>query len=91
MCQAWYVTSGYGNDYDNTQLWEFGIEVVMMGYYAMYVTAIVKTLMLCKPHEWNQFGVTICLFVRSIPAILLHHGIKAFEVSVADAAAEMET
>eukprot|EP00957_Ditylum_brightwellii_P137181 10458741-Ditylum_brightwellii.AAC.1 len=62
MCQAWYVTSGYSNDYDNTRLWEFGIEAVMMGYYAM-----------------------------SIPAVLLHHGIKAFEVSVADAAAETET
>eukprot|EP00957_Ditylum_brightwellii_P182079 13872493-Ditylum_brightwellii.AAC.1 len=77
-------------DYNNTRLWELGIEAVMMGYCAMHVTAIVKTLMLCKLHTWNQFGVTICLFMRSIPAVLFHHGVKAFEVSVADAAAEME-
>jgi len=62
-----------------------GTEAVMMGYYAMYVTAIVKTLMLRKPHGWTRFGVTICLFMRFIPAVLLHHGVKAFEVSVADA------
>eukprot|EP00957_Ditylum_brightwellii_P195787 14916723-Ditylum_brightwellii.AAC.1 len=78
-------------DYDDAWLWELGIEAVMMGYYAMYITAIIKTLMLCKPHEWNQFGVTICLFMRSIPAVLLHRSIKVFEVSVANGVAEMET
>eukprot|EP00957_Ditylum_brightwellii_P174706 13302942-Ditylum_brightwellii.AAC.1 len=62
-------------DYNNTRLWELDIEAVMIRHYAVYVTAIVKASMLCK----------------FVPAVLLPHGIKSFEVSVADAAAEIKT
>jgi len=52
-----------------------GAEAVMAAYYAMYVTAIIKTLMLSKKeHGWSRFGVSASLLMRLFPAVFLRMG-----------------
>lgn len=43
------------------------------GYYAMYLLAVTKTLLLKDPHGWSRFGLSASLLMRLIPAILYFH------------------
>uniref|UniRef100_A0A7S2R0F4 ethanolamine-phosphate cytidylyltransferase n=1 Tax=Eucampia antarctica TaxID=49252 RepID=A0A7S2R0F4_9STRA len=61
-----------------------GSEAMMMLYYAMYVTAVVKTMLLKKPHGWSRFGLSASLLMRFLPAIFLHFGVPSFELKTAD-------
>jgi len=52
-----------------------GSEAMMAAYYAMYVTAVVKSLMLSKKeHGWSCFGVSVSLLMRMIPAVFIKLG-----------------
>lgn len=46
-------------------------EFSMTVYYALYVTALIKTLNLGKEHGWSRFGLSVCLLMRVLPAILI--------------------
>ena len=61
-----------------------GSELIRMGYYVMFYTAVVKVLMLRKPHGWSRFGMSTSLLMRFLPAIFLHLGVDAFDVTTAD-------
>lgn len=39
-------------------------------YYAMYLLAVTKTLLLKQPHGWSRFGLSASLLMRLIPAVL---------------------
>jgi hypothetical protein len=54
---------------------KLGPEMIQMFYYSMYLTAIVKTLMLRKEHNWRRFGIIFCLTMRFIPAVFLRWGV----------------
>lgn len=43
------------------------------GYYAMYLLAVTKTLLLQNPHGWSRFGLSASLLMRLIPALLYFH------------------
>lgn len=60
-----------------------GAEAIMMIYYIMYVTALVKSLMLRKPHGWSRFGLSASLLMRFLPALFMRFGVN-FSVSVLD-------
>jgi hypothetical protein len=53
-----------------------GPEIVLAFYYFMYVTAVVKILMLNSPHSWTRrFGLlTTTLLMPFVSVILLHLG-----------------
>jgi len=52
-----------------------GAEAIMAAYYAMYITALIKTLMLSKKeHGWSRFGVSTSLTMRLFPALFLRLG-----------------
>ena len=40
----------------------------------MYLTALVKTLLLKKDHNWSRFGIIFCLTMRLIPAVFIRWG-----------------
>mmetsp|Transcript_30236 Transcript_30236/g.66490 ORF Transcript_30236/g.66490 Transcript_30236/m.66490 type:complete len:552 (-) Transcript_30236:1235-2890(-) len=61
-----------------------GFEMLRLGYYIMFYTAIVKVLLLSKPHGWSRFGLSTSLMMRFLPAVFLHMGIQAFELKTAD-------
>lgn len=54
-----------------------GSEIVKALYYLMYVLAVTKTLLLKEPHGWSRFGLSVCLLMRIVPAILLHFGVES--------------
>jgi cytidyltransferase-like protein len=62
---------------------QVGSEAVMYMYYTIYLIAVVKSLLLKKPHGWSRFGLSASLLMRFVPAVLFHLGL-AFEVGVAD-------
>jgi len=62
---------------------ELGGEIIMTLYYMMYVTAVIKTLLLKKPHGWSRFGILASLLMRFIPAAFMHIGIS-FDLTVRD-------
>jgi len=43
------------------------------GYYAMYLLAVSKTLLLKEPHGWSRFGLSSSLLMRLLPAMLYFH------------------
>ena len=47
--------------------------LVKYGYYALFLLAVTKTLLLKNPHEWSRFGLLASLLMRFIPAILYFH------------------
>jgi len=51
------------------------------GYYAMYLLAVTKTLLLRHPHGWSRFGLSASLLMRLIPAILYFHSDDFIRVS----------
>jgi len=51
------------------------------GYYAMYLLAVTKTLLLKEPHGWSRFGLSASLLMRLIPAILYFHSDDVIRVS----------
>ncbi len=55
---------------------ELACEAVMTFYYAMYITAVVKTFLLEKVHGWTKFGLAASLLMRFLPAIILRIGWK---------------
>ena len=61
-----------------------GMELVMLTYYSLYIVAVVKCLMLTKPHGWSRFGLSASLLMRSIPAVFLHYGVSAFDLKTVD-------
>ena len=58
-------------------------ELVKTVYYAMYLLAVVKTLLLKHPHGWSRFGLSTSLLMRIVPAILIHFGLES-EINVID-------
>lgn len=48
-----------------------GSELVMVTYYTVYVLALVRILLLQRPHGWSRFGLSASLLMRVIPALLL--------------------
>lgn len=60
-----------------------GSEVVMCFYYAMYVLAVTKTLLLQSPHGWSRFGLSTSLLMRIVPAVLIHFGVDS-KITVVD-------
>lgn len=61
-----------------------GFEAMMVLYYAMYVTAVIKSLLLKKPHGWSRFGLSVSLLMRCLPAIFLHFGVPSFKLETSD-------
>ena len=61
-----------------------GSEAVMMFYYTMYFIALVKTLLLQKPHGWSRFGLSASLLMRFLPALFLHMGVPTLQIKMAD-------
>ncbi len=62
-------------------------EAIMMFYYCMYITAVVKTFLLEKMHGWTRFGLAASLLMRFLPAIILRVGWKTsgdFNLTVLD-------
>ena len=55
---------------------ELACEAIMTFYYAMYITAVVKTFLLENGHGWSKFGITASLLMRFVPAIILRVGWK---------------
>eukprot|EP00978_Attheya_sp_CCMP212_P013557 scaffold34019_cov60-Attheya_sp.AAC.3 len=53
-----------------------GPGIVLTFYYCMYATAVVKILLLKKPHGWSRFGLLTSLLMRLVPTILLHFGME---------------
>jgi len=47
--------------------------IVKYGYYAMYLLAVTKTMLLKAPHGWSRFGLSASLLMRLIPALLYFH------------------
>mmetsp|Transcript_28459 Transcript_28459/g.77064 ORF Transcript_28459/g.77064 Transcript_28459/m.77064 type:complete len:578 (-) Transcript_28459:465-2198(-) len=47
--------------------------MIKYGYYAMYLLAVTRTLLLKDPHGWSRFGLSASLLMRLIPAILYFH------------------
>jgi choline-phosphate cytidylyltransferase len=45
-------------------------EAIMVGYYAIYIVAVLKSLLLKSPHGWSRFGLSASLLMRVIPALL---------------------
>jgi cytidyltransferase-like protein len=74
----WWLQDKYDQDPAN-----LGLEAIMMLYYAMYTTAVIKALLLKRPHGWSRFGILSSLLMRLIPAILLHLGVS-FEITMMD-------
>lgn len=60
-----------------------GAELITMIYYAMYVTAVIKSCMLRKPHGWSRFGLSASLLMRFLPAIFIHVG-PASDITILD-------
>jgi len=58
---------------------ELAQDLVMYAYYATYVMAVIKTLLLKKSHAWSRFGLLASLTMRLIPAILFHVGLLSGE------------
>ena len=54
---------------------KLGPEMIQMMYFSMYATALIKTLLLHKDHNWSKFAIFFCLSMRLIPAVLLRWGI----------------
>jgi len=50
---------------------KLGPEMIQLFYFTMYATALVKTLLLKRVHNWSKFGIFFCLTMRLIPAVLL--------------------
>jgi len=67
--------------YDNPK--QVASEIVKAVYYAMYVLAVTKTLLLKKPRGWSRFGLSASLLMRIVPAILIHFGV-ASEIKTVD-------
>lgn len=65
---------------DPTQI---GSEAVMYSYYAIYLVAVTKSLLLKSPHGWSRFGLSASLLMRFLPALLFQLGFSQ-QVSVAD-------
>lgn len=63
---------------------KLGPEMIQLIYVAMFTTAIVKTILLHKEHNWSRFGIICCLNMRFIPAVLLRFGIYQAELSAVD-------
>lgn len=61
-----------------------GFEMLRLGYYCMFYTAVIKVLLLQKPHGWTRFGLSTSLLMRFLPAIFLHLGIGSFDIKTAD-------
>lgn len=60
---------------------------MMTFYYAMYITAVTKTLWLDKEHGWSRFGLSASLLMRFLPAVILRVGSQTqnnFELTVLD-------
>lgn len=45
-------------------------EAILVGYYSIYVVAVVKSLLLKSPHGWSRFGLSASLMMRLVPALL---------------------
>ena len=70
-----------------TDPYKLGPEMIQLLYASMYITALVKTLLLKKEHNWSKFGIIFCLTMRLIPAVFLrwgvyHYGLTAVDVVV---------
>lgn len=65
---------------------EMACEAMMTFYYGMYITAVLKTLMLEKVHGWTRFGLAASLLMRFLPAVILRMGTTQnnFELSFLD-------
>jgi cytidyltransferase-like protein len=51
-----------------------GPEMIQLLYASMYLTALVKTILLKREHNWSRFGIIFCLTMRFIPAVFLRWG-----------------
>jgi hypothetical protein len=65
---------------DPTQI---GSEAAMYAYYAIYLVAVTKSLLLKSPHGWSRFGLSASLLMRFLPALLFQLGFSQ-QVSVTD-------
>mmetsp|Transcript_18878 Transcript_18878/g.35747 ORF Transcript_18878/g.35747 Transcript_18878/m.35747 type:complete len:555 (-) Transcript_18878:451-2115(-) len=54
---------------------KLGPEMIQLLYACMYITALIKTLLLKKEHNWSRFGIIFCLTMRLIPAVFLRWGV----------------
>lgn len=50
-------------------------------YYAMYLLAVSRTLLLKDPHGWSRFGLSASLLMRLIPCILYFHSDDVIRIS----------
>ena len=62
---------------------QMGSEFVMYAYYTIYIVAVVRSLLLKKPHGWSRFGLSTSLLMRFLPALLFLLGLPQ-QVGVAD-------
>mmetsp|Transcript_15502 Transcript_15502/g.30950 ORF Transcript_15502/g.30950 Transcript_15502/m.30950 type:complete len:542 (-) Transcript_15502:103-1728(-) len=69
-------------DYNDHEL--LGAEIVRMAYYIMYVTSIVKCLLLEKEHWWSRFAISASLLMRLGPAVIMYLGIPYTQTSNMD-------
>ena len=69
-------------DYTDHEL--MGAELVRTAYYIMYVTSIVKCLLLHSEHWWSRFGITTSLLMRLGPAVIIYLGIPYSQTSNMD-------
>ena len=65
---------------------EMASEAMMTCYYIMYITAVLKVLMLEKVHGWTRFGLAASLLMRFLPAVILRIGTTQnnFELTMLD-------
>lgn len=61
-----------------------GPELIMNIYYVMYSVAVMKSLMLRKPHGWSRFGLSTSLLMRAVTAVLLHLGVGSSSITEVD-------
>jgi cytidyltransferase-like protein len=54
---------------------ELGAEAIKALYHLMYITAVVKALILPDPHGWSRFGISTSLLMRLSTPFLMHVGL----------------
>ncbi|GMI02987.1 hypothetical protein TrLO_g8776 [Triparma laevis f. longispina] len=56
---------------DCTDINLMGAELVKTCYYVMYITSLIKCLLLPREHWWSRFGIAASLLMRLGPALFL--------------------
>jgi len=87
-----HVTQYIGINMSSTNIYnnnipysELATNAMRTFYYAMYLLALLKTLLLRHPHGWSRFGLSASLLARFLPAIFLRFtDLASFHLTVLD-------